>query len=226
MSDRSSLVLAAVGTVTLVVATAGSAAVLAGTVAPGSSSPSITDTLVDPEPATGGATATHTVRVTLGDEMPADTGHYERVVLDYRAPPGANVSAVTADDVVRAGIDRRDELYRPEFGGGDDPGAHVDRNLTVTAVEPSADGTTLAVTFAGELDLYAEDELVLVVGSVRNPATARTATVGVTVESGAATLSGTGTVAYEPASATATPAPDGADGTVPPTDTGGPSCEP
>jgi hypothetical protein len=132
----------------------------------------------------------HTVNATVPDDVNASDERYEAAEVDYGDSASEDGSDIVVTDV-RAGVDHRDEHYRDEYGGGDEPGARVDENLTVTNV--SADGNVLRVEFAGDIDLRPEDELVLVVtGS--SPATD---TVAVTIEGRDVTVETTGTVTRE-----------------------------
>ena len=161
------------------------------------STPTVTATPTDTATASPTPTATpasdtrsnHTVNATVPDDVNASDERYEAVEVDYGDSASENGSIVVTE--VRAGVDHRDEHYRDEYGGGDEPGSGVDENLTVTDV--SAEDGVMRVTFDGQVDLRPEDELVLVVtGS--SPAAD---TVAVTIEGRDVTVKTTGTVTRE-----------------------------
>jgi hypothetical protein len=106
------------------------------------------------------AEATHTVVFAVGSDAESAGGPVENVVVDYE--PGeqpADVSNVGPDAVERIGVDR----------DGDDVGTRVDEEATVTEVGARQDGQTLRIETAGELQVSAGDEVVVVYQGVQNP---------------------------------------------------------
>lgn len=112
------------------------------------------------DPATPAETSTHTVTVTVPEEV---EGSWNGLEVDY-GDSGADVSDVDEGDVVTVGIDR----------GGDAEGATVDENVSddLSNVDAINNGQTLQVGFGGSYDLAAGDEVVLVFEDAVNPATA------------------------------------------------------
>lgn len=106
------------------------------------------------------ADATHAVVFTVGSEAGSAGEPPENLVIDYE--PGeqpADASNVDPDAVQWTGVDR----------DGDDVGTRVDDEATVTEVDAEGDDHTLRVETAGDLQVSAGDEIVLVSREVQNP---------------------------------------------------------
>lgn len=106
------------------------------------------------------AEATHAVVFTVGSDAESAGESLENLVVDY--VPGdhpADVSNVDPDAVQWIGVDR----------DGDAVGTRVDDEATVTEVSARGDGSTLRVETAGDLQLSAGDEVIVVYRGVQNP---------------------------------------------------------
>jgi hypothetical protein len=115
------------------------------------------DASVTAEPADPGATAAHTVTVTVGE---ASAGTWSGLAVNYTGS-GTDASNVTRDSLQRIGIDEGDDQ------SGD--ALHREVGMGVESVTTSEDGAVLTVELDGSASIDAGDELVLVYDDVTNP---------------------------------------------------------